>query len=450
MATTLPVELFRKIFKSSLFTREEAIEKGRISFLDVPWSLTLVSSQWRAVALDMPCLWASLVISIEPSTPSWVNYALGLVEAQLSRSGTHPLQIVFMSRETPGYTTQKLFRVISRSSDRWETLELDSVWHLEWTHYSIQDKLPLLREMYICAKNLPPDVFRSAPNLRIARIVNPDRHHEFDFHVAQPPAVGSNNIQLPWAQLTVLESTYRDRLQFEGMLLAPNLVECQITVPFLDSDLVPWTAPAQPTVFPVLEAPVMYLDALRLPALEALQIRTSWPFEHLVRMLQHSACSLKRFWMKGRPPVEQFLPLLACNPKIFELGILGNTLDGPVEDVDAIIAALTLRDPNGPQQQQPVYATQLTSLSVRDQSEKVNMKAILRMVESRVRLSHLHGCSRLERFCVLGGGVRIHRGATKARLDALQADGLHVEIKPNDDNDAEYNILLRAKLLRYI
>ncbi|KAJ7631707.1 hypothetical protein DFH06DRAFT_700427 [Mycena polygramma] len=456
MATTLPVELLQKIFKTSLPTREEAIEKGRISFLDVPWSLTLVSPQWRAVALGMPSLWASLTIAIEPSTPSWVNYPLRLVEAQISRSGTHPLQIVFISKETPGYTTQKLFRLISRSSDRWETVELDSVWHLDWTNHSIQDKLSLLREMYICTKNLPSDVFRSAPNLRIARIVNPDQHDEFDEFQAvlnqQPPVVGSRNIELPWAQLTVFESTYRDRLQLEGMLLAPNLVECQITVPFREFALVPWTAPAQPTVFPhlkklVLEAPVICLDALRLPALEALQIRTSWPFERLVRMLQRSACSLKRFWMKGRPPVEQFLPLLTHNPQIFELGILGSSLDGPIENIDAIIAALTLRDSDGPQQQ-PVYATALTSLTVRDHSEKVNMKAVLDMVESRVRLSHLHGCSRLERFCVLGGGVRIYRGQIKARLMALQADGLHVEIKPYDEH--EYSLVLRAKLLRYI
>ncbi|KAJ7631715.1 hypothetical protein DFH06DRAFT_1223978 [Mycena polygramma] len=456
MATTLPVELLRKIFKTCLPTREEAIEKGRISFLDVPWSLTRVSSQWRAVALDMPSLWASLTIAIEHSTPSWLNYPLRLVEAQLFRSGTHPLQIVFISKEAPGYTTQKLFRIISRSSDRWETLELDSVWRLGHALPSIQGKLSLLREMYICTERLPSDVFRSAPNLRIARIVNPNRYHD------EVP-VGSRNIELPWAQLTVFESTYRDRLQFEGMLLAPNLVECQITVPLADSDLLPWQAPAQPTVFPhlkklVLEAPVTYLDALCLPALEALEIRTSLPFEHLVRMLQRSACSLKRFWMKARPPVEHILPLLMHNPQIFELGLLGSRFDGPVANTDAIIRALTLGYPDGPPQ--PVYATALTSLTVRDhpdalnglgvndQSHNVNMKAVIDMVESRVRLSHLHGCSRLEEFCVFGSGVRILQAEFKARLTALQADGLRVEI--GSDHDPEYRLSLRAELFSHI
>ncbi|KAJ7656988.1 hypothetical protein DFH06DRAFT_467015 [Mycena polygramma] len=458
MATdTLPVELLQKIFKSTLYTREEAIEKGRISFLDSPWSLTLVSSRWRTVALGMPCLWASVTIAIKSSSPSWVNYPLGLVEAQLSRSGTHPLHVVLISEEEPAYTTEKLFKLISQSSDRWETLYLDSVRPLGHALHRIRDKLSLLREMYICTQNATAssDVFRSAPNLRIAHIIDPKETDEFDDRVHRIQRPGDKNLELPWAQLTVFESTYRDRLQFEGMLLATNLVECQITVPFRDLIHFPWRAPAQSTVFPhlrrlVLQAPVIYLDALCLPALEALQIRTSSPFDQLVHMLQRSGCSLKRFWMRARPPVEQFLALLMHNAQIFELGILGTRLDGPIANTDAIINALTLRGPDGPQQ--PVYAPALTSLTIREKSEKVDMKALFDMVESRVRFSHLHGCSRLETFCVLGGGDRIYEPDFMERLAALYTSGLHIEFKPNHDQELTGTRRARAKLLnlRYI
>ncbi|KAJ6479276.1 hypothetical protein C8R47DRAFT_1137657 [Mycena vitilis] len=439
MATTLPVELIQEIFKTCLLTREEAIEKGRISFLDVPWTLTLVSAQWRAVALDMPCLWASLTIAIKSSTPSWANYPLGLVEAQISRSGTHPLHVVFISKEEPAYTTEKLFKLISQYSDRWETLHLDSMRPLGYALNRIRDKLSLLREMYICTQNATAssDVFRSAPNLRIARIIDPKETDEFDDRAHRIHRPGDKNLELPWAQLTILESTYRDRLQFEGMLLATNLVECQITVPFRDLFHFPWQPPAQPTVFPhltslVLQAPVIYLNALRLPALEALQIRTSSPFDQLVHMLQRSGCSLKRLWVRGRPPVEQFLALLMQNPQIFELGILpvGTRLDGPIANTDAIIKALTLRGPDNPEQ--PVYVQALTSLTIRNKSEAVDMEAVVDMVESRVRFSHLHGCSRLEKFCVLGWRDKVSEADL---IDRLYATGLHVEIRPNDGQE---------------
>ncbi|KAJ7157363.1 hypothetical protein C8R46DRAFT_424572 [Mycena filopes] len=143
MTLELPVEILRQIFTMSVPTREEAIELGRVSFLDSPWCLTLVSHQWRAIALSMPSLWSSITIAIEPSTPAWTNYPLGLLEAQITRSGTSPLQVVFISKELPGYHSQKLFAAIVPSCNRWETLQLDSAWPLPHI-YHMRDRIPLL------------------------------------------------------------------------------------------------------------------------------------------------------------------------------------------------------------------------------------------------------------------------------------------------------------------
>jgi hypothetical protein len=41
MAANVPVEILRKILMDSLPSQEEAIESGRISVLDAPWTLTL-------------------------------------------------------------------------------------------------------------------------------------------------------------------------------------------------------------------------------------------------------------------------------------------------------------------------------------------------------------------------------------------------------------------------
>ncbi|KAJ6541591.1 hypothetical protein B0H19DRAFT_1173726 [Mycena capillaripes] len=201
MVGALPVELLREIFTKSLPSREEANEMGRVSLLDSPWSLTHVSRLWRAVALDIHSLWASITIAIANVTPSWLNYPLRLVEEQLSRSGNHPLQVIFLSQEMPGYTTVKLFDVIAPSSNRWETLELDSLGYLG------------------------SDTFRSAPLLQVVRIVH---------DTSAASWMTKKHTMLPWAQLTTFESTYHERRQSEGILLAQNLVECQLAVPFHD------------------------------------------------------------------------------------------------------------------------------------------------------------------------------------------------------------------------
>ncbi|KAJ7176054.1 hypothetical protein C8R43DRAFT_1118590 [Mycena crocata] len=174
-----PVEIIRRIFELSMPSRDESVANGRISFLDSPWSLTLVSPLWRAIALSTPSLWSSIVIAIEPSTPSWVNYPIALLNLQISRSRPHPVQVVFISKELPGYTTAKLFDVIVQCCSRWETLEIDSSQPLSQISLSrLRGHLPSLREMTVRFSSsdgqLGTNFFEFAPQLRVARIIDPE------------------------------------------------------------------------------------------------------------------------------------------------------------------------------------------------------------------------------------------------------------------------------------
>ncbi|KAJ7146505.1 hypothetical protein C8R44DRAFT_973282 [Mycena epipterygia] len=293
-----PNEILCHIFKMASPSREEAIQRGRISLLDSPWTLTLVSSLWREIALSLPSLWSSLVISIESLTPSWRNYPVRLLQLQIARSGAHPLRIIFISQEAPGYTTERLFDIMVESCDRWETLELESTWPLKESSLSrMRGHLPLLREMYVCVSSSPDplsnhdhlgdpfnddplrprkldkSIFDSTPQLQAARFVNPTHEHHATFFRVQDVQLPGQIAILPWTKLTSYTSTFKDFRLFERLREAQNLEECRAIVTLPDS----WQPPAQPILFPhlrklTLEGPPQIIQSLRLPALEELSI----------------------------------------------------------------------------------------------------------------------------------------------------------------------------------
>ncbi|KAJ7760123.1 hypothetical protein DFH07DRAFT_442044, partial [Mycena maculata] len=448
----VPVEIIRHIFKMSLPSREEAIDKGRISLLDTPWVLTLVSPLWRDIALGTPSLWSFITIVIQPFTRSWIRFPIRGLELQISRSGVHPLQVVFFS-EIPGYTTaDQLFRTLVESCDRWETLDLRCTQRLESGSLDrMRGRLPLLREMHVRVGGLGAgrvggvtNIFEIAPQLGIARLVDPDRqirerdHFHFQPNLHQMDAQPQRAVvTLPWTQITIFESTYDNVLQFDGMRLAQNLVECQVSVTIRDTDA--WQVPAQPTCFLnmkkltlFLYGPAAFLQSLLLPALEELLIQIDADdFHHVVACLQRSTCSLRKFWINSHPPPEHLLQVLMDNPHILEIGIVGQK-GLETQNLNDIVTALTLREPDNPQ---PVYALELTRFLIRDHSSVLNLDAVLDMVDSRRRLFHLHGCSRLEKFSILGVNIRVYAKDFKARLATLRATGLQIELTREDQED---------------
>ncbi|KAJ7731205.1 hypothetical protein B0H16DRAFT_1583841 [Mycena metata] len=446
MAPDLPVELLRDIFAMSAPTREEAIELGRTSFLDVPWSLTLVCRQWRAIALSMPSLWSSITIVIAAWDPVgvWTKYPLGLLEAQIARSGTHALQVVLISEEDPGYTTQKIFSTIVSSCDRWETLELASASHLQHLH-RMRHNIPLLRQIYLSVPNQLGRLLAFAPQLQVARIVSPGVKSRADSHQAELNTRVPYPITLPWAQLRIFESSYDDPRQIDGMLLAQDLVECQVRIALRHA---PWQPPAQPVVFQhlrklTLAARAPHLDALLLPSLEALVLTLQGEFNHAVDMLQRSACSLRKLWVNEcDPSVEQLLSIFSSNPNLFEIGLLGSN-----NNITAVVAALTL----GPGK--PVYAPDLTRFhagDTRSNDTDQALNAILDMVESRLNLFHLHGCSRLEVLSLVRLEYRVYRPDFLARIEAFQAAGLEVDFK-NPEGKWSFRLgVSSGRLQRYI
>ncbi|KAJ7760110.1 hypothetical protein DFH07DRAFT_940035 [Mycena maculata] len=414
----LPVEVIRHILKMTLPSREEAMRLGRISLLDTPWSLTFVSSLWRAIALDIPGLWSSITIIIPLSSAPWTNYPARLLELQISRSGVHPLQVIFISDETPGWTTAKLFTTLVESCDRWETLELrSSEWPLE-SLPRLRERLPLLREMLLYSispgRNSPlhmADIFQSMPQLRVARFR--------DLRVFSFALPGARDyINVPWAQLTKFEGMYADELR-----LAVNLVECKVEVA---------TTSQEPKFFAhlktltLLHAQSDFLGSLLLPALEDFLTDIYCDqFEHVIAFLEQSACSLRKFRMFSHPPIDQFLRVLMCNPHIVEIGIVGGeVLQG--QRINDVVAALTLRP------QQPVYAPELTRFLIHDHRRVLDLDAVLDMLDSRQDLFHLHGCARLESFSLIVARPQVFRGIFRARIAALRAAGLEIELVAGD------------------
>ncbi|KAJ7082527.1 hypothetical protein C8R43DRAFT_1052364 [Mycena crocata] len=430
----VPVELIRHIFKLSVSSRDEAIANGKISLSGSPWSLANVCRLWRSIALDMPCLWTSLVVAIPPSTRSWDNYPIHLLRLQISRSGTLPLHVYFTSEEVPGWTTDKLFATIVQSCDRWDTLELRSTSPIDQSFLlQMRGNLPLLRELSVHIKEHDKqrgtNIFEYAPQLRVARVFSAGsrRRDPFDLLHHNPGlAPRIETAILPWAQLTTFQSTYDDLLQFDGIRLAQNLVECRISVR-ITSHL--WQPPAQPTLFPHLrrlklyayQAPVALLDSLKLPSLESLSIAIG-RFDGLVPLLQRSACSLQTFWTMGEETVEGIFWILMNNPEISELGLHGF---GSSADHNDIIAALTLSP-----QQPAVYAPALTSLHLRDKRD-LDLNAVFDMLDSREQLFEAHGCARLEAFSIVTSNrLRFHGPKIRARIEVLRNAGVNVEIIP--------------------
>ncbi|KAJ7656979.1 hypothetical protein DFH06DRAFT_466875 [Mycena polygramma] len=379
-----------------------------------------------------------------------VNYPPRLLEEQISRSGTLPLEVFIISKETFRYTTGKLFQILLSCSNRWQTLHLEA--HFPLTdHHLLAGNLSLLREIFLRVSSnvhLGTHSFQHAPQLRVA--------HVGDAQIMSRGSPHLSFVALPWEQLTTFKSMYRDRRQFDGFLLAYNLVECQFAVDRRDPrGAPPWQAPAQPVVFPqlkklTLEAPSMFLDALALPALEELFILPSSPREsstlmqHLLLLLHRSACSLRKFWTTARPSVAQFIQVPLDNPRICEIGMMGDGSGGRIrENVHTIAEVLTLSTVAAGGS--PAYASELARFVVFDRN--LDMNFVLDMVDSCVQLSHLHGCSRLETLSLFTRTSPQEEFG--ARFAVLRAAGAHVEVRIADKTDSgesrELFEILRAK-----
>ncbi|KAJ7760078.1 hypothetical protein DFH07DRAFT_441094 [Mycena maculata] len=448
---SLPTELLMKIFKLTRPSREEAIHLGKISVDHGAWGIARVCGRWRATVLDMPCMWTDMVISIPVGTASWVNYPVTLVKEHIARGGDDPMRVTLLSEEVPGYTTAKLFAALAYSSRRWETLELAAKWPLPTEALMrMRDNIPLLREIHICADSesgfVGGHVFEIAPSLQIVRITEPRLHADNRNMNWRSPDYNSDYNDsfmwprdppfepiFPWAQLTHYESQCMDPFHFTALFLAANLTVCQATV-IPEARHHAWRAPAHLVRFEHLQkltlfAPAPLLDALVLPALQDLFIEV-FPrdFPHVVDLLRRSKCSLRKFWIKSHPPVQQYRAVLETNAHIEELGIIGREslrhIFGADANVDSIIRALGAV---------PTLVPNLQAFYIHDQSADLDMDAVVDMVEGRMPT--------LERLCITECEARVFPRKARARITKLQERGLEVQFKREHERWAARGLL---------
>ncbi|KAJ7511680.1 hypothetical protein B0H11DRAFT_1952596 [Mycena galericulata] len=419
---SLPTEILMKIFKLTRPSRQEAIDFGRISIEHGSWGLARVCGRWRETMLDMACMWTDLVISIPAGTRSRVNYPIPLLKEQLARGGDLPLRVSLLSQEQPGYTTGRIFSAIVDSSSRWETLDLVANWLLPADALlRMRGNIPLLRAIYICADSsgyVNENVFEIAPSLQVVRIAEPRLHadkvmmspdYDENYHDCfvwprQPPF----HSVFPWAQLTHFESQCINPYHFDGLCLAQNLTVLQATV-IVTRLHHAWRMPSELVRFEHLQkltvlAPGPLLDQLVLPALQDffIEVRVEG-FPHVVELLKRSKCSLRKFWMKSYPPVEQYRQILEMNPDIVELGLIGHEplhifrFFGPYPNMDNIIRVLHVSTDATPTANAPVLVPQLRVFCIYDQVADLDVDAVLSMVESRMVNPQ---CAQLERLCI--------------------------------------------------
>ncbi|KAJ7607600.1 hypothetical protein DFH06DRAFT_214218 [Mycena polygramma] len=126
-ARTLPEEIVREIFTALLPYRDRYPTMKRTQF---PVVLTLICREWRAIALSIPRLWASLHIAAPYLSP-WANGQIinDGVKTWLSRSGNLPLSISFVW--TASHESEDLTK---GAEDRSAILHSLMVYSNRWAH----------------------------------------------------------------------------------------------------------------------------------------------------------------------------------------------------------------------------------------------------------------------------------------------------------------------------
>ncbi|KAJ7508916.1 hypothetical protein B0H11DRAFT_1791764, partial [Mycena galericulata] len=375
--------------------------------LSGPWAIGQVCREWRALALDFPRLWTSMVV------PSIIlPHERHLLDIQLERSGNAPLDLLITfkfvqsTRETPldGFM-QKLVGCCGR----WRSLrlEFDRARPLHRA-FDALGPLPLLRELilggytYLARFNFSTD----APNLRKVALGIP----------GQAP-VQNRDIRLPWAQLSIYKATFlHGSTHFRNLSMTRNLIECD-----LDFGTQPTDALVQHTgnlTLPQLRRLVitrdLFLDCLVAPALSDLQVHGA--IDHVLSFLRTSGCTLTRltlFKCNARTDPE-ILQILHNTPSLTHLAL---DFPGPSSSTNGLIYALTIR-PGGADGAGVCHT--LTSLSWGDRNDTMDRSAFVDMLESRWRVS---GFDPRLRF------VRVYLGRLRMRsrlLPVLAEEGLDV------------------------
>ncbi|KAK0495117.1 hypothetical protein EDD18DRAFT_1170717 [Armillaria luteobubalina] len=313
----LPVELLLEIFsllppEHPPSVREDyyTIPSRPFSTLEMPWVLSHVSSFWRATTLTSPSLWTHIY-----SASHYVKHEQFLVHAALSRSRNFPLHLCIRMDLDDSGCEEIAMGILSLTAPRCISLRLDipaptlerlscSFPRLQQLELSIGTSLDLSTSV---------EVFMQSTQLRSVRFME----------IRVP-----NEIQLPFAELHVLEQVFVDSYDQLVVILkgANDLVSLEAWPSGNYSSNSPFGSPVEK----ITHSKLSYLDTgfsalehLTLPALEGLTLDEDDPdvdseiIEEktlvLPYFLDRSKCRLRRLGLMGYGRVAKILPLIFCS-----------------------------------------------------------------------------------------------------------------------------------------
>lgn len=288
----------------------------------MPWCLAQVSHRWRAVALSFPKLWSTIRIKFPIDDVATANACRrweSILGAQLHRSSSHSLSVHLdiHPASNPTTATEALFRILTPSSPRWETLSLRMphtfLNAVAGTRGFLQS-LAVLDVMIFGSHDIilaSPlvDLFEYAPRL----------HTLLSF-----PRLRC--CRLPWSQISAFITAVRFKKQLSSAYLdflpfMPNLEKCMIRC--RGERIIPRQLPAVECryihtliIWDVLPpSPGQLLDGISLPALESLTVSTG--YASLLSFIRRSPMPLQRLKIMSETLTDaEGLELLADLPSL--------------------------------------------------------------------------------------------------------------------------------------
>ncbi|KAJ7473034.1 hypothetical protein B0H11DRAFT_2195674 [Mycena galericulata] len=339
-----------------------------------PWAIGQVCREWRALALNFPQLWTSMVV------PSVIlPRERHLLDIQLERTVNAPLDLLITFESVQNRTktpVEGFMQKLVGCCGRWRSLQLhfDIATPLHQA-FDVLGPLPLLRELFLGGFShlVKLDFSKDAPNLRKVVLGYPG---ETFYQI--------RDIPLPWARLSIYKATYPDgSTHFRNLSMTRNLVECDLDFDTQTTDALiqhPGTL-TLPQLRRLVITRDIFLDCLVAPALHDLQVHGA--IDHVLSFLRTSACTLTRltlFKCNARTDPE-ILQILHNTPSLTHLAL---DFPGPSSSTNGLISALTIR-PGGADG--PGVCPGLTSLSWGDRNDTMDWSAFVDMLESRWRVS---------------------------------------------------------------
>ncbi|KAJ7605751.1 hypothetical protein DFH06DRAFT_1487108 [Mycena polygramma] len=440
----IPREILTNIFLLSRPSIQEARGTQWWTALErSPWSLGQVSRRWRAVALASPALWSFIVIK-NPSDDECAPYSLAMLETQLARARTSPLDIVLdyeRNDDSDDYVVREALKVLAAHSARWRTLYITAQQLVDLS--SLRGRVPLLERVVVWGRDdersddgqSPPvsiDHFAIAPRLRSVETND-----------------GCPFFDVPWRQLTRYAACGPWGGHISAFMALKNVESCNL---LLADEL-------------DLEDPFSHTRTIEMPKLRRLDLTTErtihgleeywvWPtwlqvpaltelaiadgmLQDLPNLLHASKCSLRRLHIiQGCPVADALRPILRSSPEISELlvclgGYGSRSLDFSHSKVPAVISLLTLK----PRERDILPSLGTLIIHCYNGEDGTDDEAVYAMVASRWKTTRLRSLRAVD------------IGPTLAsKLKRLEREGLRLSVERTESKCLEEHDIMESSL----